>query len=114
MFISVHPRTAEKFEKFGLKPNSDKIKLLEPLGFFDFVKLGKKCAGSFDRQRHSSGRMRDFRNSECYSARCYGATRNDRMRQQYFERRGNRFDFAGGRDGNFTAGQLEAADRISG
>lgn len=44
MLISVHPRTAEKMAKFGLKPNSDKIKLLEPLGFFDFIKLEKNAA----------------------------------------------------------------------
>ncbi len=43
MLISVHPRTAEKLTKFGLKPNSDKIKMLEPLGFFDFVKLEKNA-----------------------------------------------------------------------
>jgi UDP-N-acetylglucosamine 2-epimerase (non-hydrolysing) len=43
MLVSVHPRTAEKFSKFGFKPDSDKIKLLEPLGFFDFVKLEKKA-----------------------------------------------------------------------
>jgi len=43
MLISVHPRTAEKLSTFGLKPKSDKIKLLEPLGFFDFVKLEKNA-----------------------------------------------------------------------
>jgi UDP-N-acetylglucosamine 2-epimerase (non-hydrolysing) len=43
MLISVHPRTAEKLTKFGLKPKSDKITLLEPLGFFDFVKLEKNA-----------------------------------------------------------------------
>lgn len=43
MLISVHPRTAEKLEQFNLKPESDKIKLLEPLGFFDFVKLEKNA-----------------------------------------------------------------------
>ncbi|HSK70141.1 MAG TPA: UDP-N-acetylglucosamine 2-epimerase (non-hydrolyzing), partial [Pyrinomonadaceae bacterium] len=43
MLISVHPRTAEKLLKFGLKPGSDKIALLEPLGFFDFVKLEKNA-----------------------------------------------------------------------
>jgi len=43
MLISVHPRTAEKFSKFGFKPDSEKIKLLEPLGFFDFVKLEKNA-----------------------------------------------------------------------
>lgn len=43
MLVSVHPRTAEKFLKFGIKPDSDKIALLEPLGFFDFVKLEKNA-----------------------------------------------------------------------
>jgi UDP-N-acetylglucosamine 2-epimerase (non-hydrolysing) len=43
MLVSVHPRTAEKLKQFGLEPGSDKIKLLEPLGFFDFVKLEKNA-----------------------------------------------------------------------
>lgn len=43
MLVSVHPRTAEKLEKFGLNVNSEKIKMLEPLGFFDFVKLEKNA-----------------------------------------------------------------------
>ncbi len=43
MLISIHPRTAEKLKEFGLEPGSDKIKLLEPLGFFDFVKLEKNA-----------------------------------------------------------------------
>jgi UDP-N-acetylglucosamine 2-epimerase (non-hydrolysing) len=43
LLISVHPRTSEKLLKFGLKPVSNKIKLLEPLGFFDFVKLEKNA-----------------------------------------------------------------------
>ena len=43
MLISIHPRTAEKLSKFGLKPKSDKIKLLDALGFFDFVKLEKNA-----------------------------------------------------------------------
>ena len=41
ILISVHPRTAEKMIKFGIRPENDKIKLLKPLGFFDFVKLEK-------------------------------------------------------------------------
>jgi UDP-N-acetylglucosamine 2-epimerase (non-hydrolysing) len=45
MLISVHPRTAEKLKQFGLDPSSDKIKLLEPLGFFDFVHLEKNTLG---------------------------------------------------------------------
>ncbi|MBC7898454.1 MAG: UDP-N-acetylglucosamine 2-epimerase (non-hydrolyzing) [Saprospiraceae bacterium] len=39
--ISVHPRTAEKIERFGISPDRAKIRLLKPLGFFDFVKLEK-------------------------------------------------------------------------
>lgn len=41
MLVSLHPRTASKLEQFGLKPESDNIRLLEPLNFFDFVKLEK-------------------------------------------------------------------------
>lgn len=43
ILISVHPRTAEKLEKFGMKPSSEKMNLLSPLGFFDFVKLEKNA-----------------------------------------------------------------------
>ena len=43
MLVSVHPRTAEKLEKFGVKTNTDKVILLEPLGFFDFVNLEKNA-----------------------------------------------------------------------
>ena len=43
MLISVHPRTAEKIDKFNIKIDTNKIKLLKPLGFFDFVKLEKNA-----------------------------------------------------------------------
>ncbi len=43
MLVSVHPRTAEKLGQYSLKPETDKIKLLRPLGFFDFVKLEKNA-----------------------------------------------------------------------
>ena len=43
MLVSVHPRTAEKLAQFGLQPESEKIKMLNPLGFFDFVKLEKNA-----------------------------------------------------------------------
>ncbi len=43
ILVSVHPRTAEKLVKFGLKPDSGRIKLLRPLGFFDFVRLEKNA-----------------------------------------------------------------------
>lgn len=41
ILISVHPRTAEKLKTFGINTESDKIELIDPLGFFDFVKLEK-------------------------------------------------------------------------
>ncbi len=43
MLVSVHPRTAEKLKKFDIKIDTDKIRLLEPLGFFDFVWLEKNA-----------------------------------------------------------------------
>ena len=39
MVVSLHPRTADKMRRFGLDPQSDRVRLLAPLGFFDFVKL---------------------------------------------------------------------------
>jgi len=36
---SIHPRTKEKIAKFKIIPQSNLIKLSEPFGFFDFVKL---------------------------------------------------------------------------
>jgi UDP-N-acetylglucosamine 2-epimerase (non-hydrolysing) len=41
VLVSVHPRTAEKLEKYGVRPNSPNIRLLKAMGFFDFVKLEK-------------------------------------------------------------------------
>lgn len=43
MLVSVHPRTAQKLEMFQLSPDSDRVRLLNPLGFFDFVKLEKNA-----------------------------------------------------------------------
>ena len=44
VIVSVHPRTADKLERFGVKAGSH-VRLLTPLGFFDFVKLERnaKC-----------------------------------------------------------------------
>lgn len=39
--VSVHPRTAEKIEQHGVRPSSPNIRLLQALGFFDFIKLEK-------------------------------------------------------------------------
>lgn len=43
MVVSLHPRTADKLVRFALDPQSERVRLLEPLGFFDFVKL-ERCA----------------------------------------------------------------------
>ena len=43
ILISTHPRTAEKLSAFGIKPDENYIRLLNPLGFFDFVKLEKNA-----------------------------------------------------------------------
>ncbi|NPV81346.1 MAG: UDP-N-acetylglucosamine 2-epimerase (non-hydrolyzing) [Firmicutes bacterium] len=39
MVVSLHPRTADKLARSGLSPQSERVRLLKPLGFFDFVKL---------------------------------------------------------------------------
>ena len=39
MVVSLHPRTADKMRLFGLDSQSERVRLLTPLGFFDFVKL---------------------------------------------------------------------------
>lgn len=44
VLISVHPRTADKLIQYGIQASEDSIKLLEPLGFFDFVALEKGAA----------------------------------------------------------------------
>jgi len=43
ILISVHPRTADKLLQYGIRASEDAIKLLEPLGFFDFVALEKNA-----------------------------------------------------------------------
>lgn len=43
ILISTHPRTAEKLNQFGINPDNQNIKLLKPLGFFEFVKLEKNA-----------------------------------------------------------------------
>ena len=41
VLVSVHPRTAEKINQFGIAPASTKVRLLDAFGFIDFVKLEK-------------------------------------------------------------------------
>ncbi|OQY93544.1 MAG: UDP-N-acetylglucosamine 2-epimerase (non-hydrolyzing) [Chloroflexi bacterium UTCFX4] len=43
MVVSLHPRTADKLTRFGLDPQSPRVRLLAPLGLFDFVKLEKRA-----------------------------------------------------------------------
>lgn len=42
VLVSVHPRTRSKLKNIDFKPNPN-LRLLEPLPFFDFVKLEKKA-----------------------------------------------------------------------
>lgn len=44
VICSVHPRTRQKIEEFKIKVDEKYIKLHEPFGFFDFIKLEKNCA----------------------------------------------------------------------
>jgi len=43
MIVSVHPRTADKLTRFNIAPESDRVRLLPPMGFSDFVKLEKNA-----------------------------------------------------------------------
>ena len=45
VLVSLHPRTASKLEALVDRPRSDRVRLLEPIGFFDFVKLEKNALG---------------------------------------------------------------------
>jgi UDP-N-acetylglucosamine 2-epimerase (non-hydrolysing) len=40
----VHPRTRSKFEEFGIVPSGAAFRLIEPLGFIDFVRLEQAAA----------------------------------------------------------------------
>lgn len=43
MVVSLHPRTADKMARFGLDLQSVRLRLLKPLGFFDFVNLERQA-----------------------------------------------------------------------
>lgn len=43
VIVSVHPHTADRLREWGLKADSQRVRLLEPLGFFDFVKLERNA-----------------------------------------------------------------------
>lgn len=43
--VSLHPRTADRIRKAGLVADPKRVRLEEPMGFFDFVRLEKDAAG---------------------------------------------------------------------
>ncbi len=43
VICSLHPRTKNKMAQFGLKVSNKNIRLLEPFGFFDFLRLEKQA-----------------------------------------------------------------------
>ncbi len=43
IICSIHPHTRKKIKEFNIKVNDDKIRFMEPLGFFDFTKLEKNA-----------------------------------------------------------------------
>jgi len=43
IILSLHPRTKNKMDKFGISFKNSLIKLITPLGFFDFIALEKKA-----------------------------------------------------------------------
>ena len=43
VIVSTHPRTRQRMSDFGLSDDSDRIRYLEPFGFFDFVKLEQEA-----------------------------------------------------------------------
>jgi len=43
VLFSVHPRTADRLERAGLHPDGSRLRLLAPLGFFDFVRLEREA-----------------------------------------------------------------------
>jgi UDP-N-acetylglucosamine 2-epimerase (non-hydrolysing) len=43
VIVSVHPRTADKLQQFGISPASNRIRLVPPVGFFDFVHLEQRA-----------------------------------------------------------------------
>jgi len=43
LICSVHPRTRKRLEQFNIQIQNEYIRLMEPFGFFDFVKLEKNA-----------------------------------------------------------------------
>ena len=45
VIVSVHPRTAEKIRRSGMKLDPKRLRLEPPMGLFDFIKLEKNALG---------------------------------------------------------------------
>jgi UDP-N-acetylglucosamine 2-epimerase (non-hydrolysing) len=43
LLVSLHPRTVQKLEEFNIQVDSSRIKLVDAMSFFDFVKLEKNA-----------------------------------------------------------------------
>ncbi|WP_119071450.1 non-hydrolyzing UDP-N-acetylglucosamine 2-epimerase [Aggregatilinea lenta] len=43
IIVSLHPRTANKMDLFGLSSTSELVRMMTPMGFFDFVTLEKNA-----------------------------------------------------------------------
>jgi UDP-N-acetylglucosamine 2-epimerase (non-hydrolysing) len=43
VIVSTHPRTREKMKSFGIEPENDRVRFLEPFGFFGFIMLEKNA-----------------------------------------------------------------------
>ncbi len=43
VIVSCHPRTRKRIEEFGFSSYNENISILDPIGFFDFVKLEKEA-----------------------------------------------------------------------
>jgi UDP-N-acetylglucosamine 2-epimerase (non-hydrolysing) len=43
IICSIHPRTKNKLDEYNVQPKNSNVRLLEPMGFFDFVKLEKNA-----------------------------------------------------------------------
>jgi UDP-N-acetylglucosamine 2-epimerase (non-hydrolysing) len=44
VILPVHPRTKSKLEQFGILPDNTALRMIEPLGFIDFVRLEQASA----------------------------------------------------------------------